>query len=166
MAIVKEPDPRMNPLTAELVRIYEAHHGTKYLYTPGKDSMALKRLLSIASPEEIVSVWARGLTAEKEFDRVFNFAQLAGKWSMLVAKPAGNPNVYKETQKRPEGVCARCGGAPYGVTWRVPLCLECWADWDRDVPVDTSQPSFPSGHLESQCAKYETWTKSWAAKGR
>ena len=162
----KEADPTYAPFVDEMVRVYEATHGTKYLFNGGKDGMALKRLLAISTKEEILSVWAKGLTTDKEFDRVHNFAELAGKWSRLVAKPAGNPHVYREPQKRPEGVCARCGGAPYGVTWRVPLCLECWVDWDRDFPVDTSQPPFPPGHLESQCAKYETWTREWATKGR
>ena len=113
----QQTDPRAKPLTERLVAAYESIHGAKYLHSGAKDAMALKRLLSISNPEEILKVWVHGLEIPKEFDRVHNFAELAGKWSRLVAKPAHNPNVFTspaplqdttDPTKAPFGKCSVC----------------------------------------------------------
>ena len=118
MTTKKETDSRIIPLRDDLARMYEEINRTPYVHTYGKDGMALKRLLQQATPEQIKAAWVRGLTTAVDFDRVYNFAELAGKYTRLVAKPAGNPAIYKEPpppkdeddpKTAPFGACVVCG---------------------------------------------------------
>lgn len=140
MTAKKEPDPTHALFVDELVKVYEQVHGAKYLFAGGKDGMALKRLLTIATREEILAVWAKGLTTDKEFDRVHNLAELAGKWTRLVAKPAQNPNVYREPapvsssepKDAPFGKCSKCEAGAWSMIHDEagnfnPMCARCGA---------------------------------------
>jgi hypothetical protein len=69
-------------LTNKLADTFQEVRGSKYLHQRGKDGVALKELLKIASEEEILSRWARGLKGTG-WHQVSTFAQLRQKWNDL-----------------------------------------------------------------------------------
>lgn len=69
-------------LTDKLVEAYEQIRGSKYLHQKGKDGVAVKDLLSIATEEEILVRWRKGLNATG-WHNVSTFAQLRQKWNDL-----------------------------------------------------------------------------------
>lgn len=91
----KASDPRLKPLEAQLVAAFaEVRRGAKYPHGRAKDTEALKRLLLLGEPTEIVRRWRLGLEVTG-FHRVDSIAQLAmpEKWNHFQAdgsvRPAG-----------------------------------------------------------------------------
>ena len=75
-------DPRLKPLEEQLVAVFgEVRAGEKYLHGGAKDTQALKRMLAVAEPAEIVRRWRLALTAQG-FHHCESFAELARqeKW--------------------------------------------------------------------------------------
>lgn len=70
-----ETDPRHAPLVAALV---EACPG--YAFDGGRDAAAVKKLLSLAEPEEVLRRWRRALTLE-EYPKVRAIHELATHWN-------------------------------------------------------------------------------------
>jgi hypothetical protein len=76
-------DPEWQPLVDTLTKVWSDIRGTEYTWSPG-DFAQLKALRKRASPEEIVTRWARGIVGS--FSREVNsVAQLANgtKWNAL-----------------------------------------------------------------------------------
>ena len=95
-AAKEKPDHRLKPLTDAMVRAFaEVRNGETYPHQRAKDTQALKRLLSIAEPSEIIRRWRVGLSAVG-FHRVQSFAELAmpEKWNHH-AGPAGSASATK-----------------------------------------------------------------------
>lgn len=69
-------------LTDKLSEAYEQARGSKYLHQKGKDGVAVRDLLSIATEEEILARWRKGLISAG-WHQVSTFAQLRQKWNDL-----------------------------------------------------------------------------------
>jgi hypothetical protein len=85
---------RASGLTAQLVEAFQKARGAKYLHQKGKDGEALKELMTIATDEEVVERFTRGLTASGWL-RINTIAQLRQKWNDL-AKPTTSGHTEKK----------------------------------------------------------------------
>lgn len=79
---------RLTALTRSLEAEFEGIHRAKYKHGGGKDTVALKSLLPVATDEEIRKRWRAGLTATG-WKHVATFAQLGSKWNDLAGVAPG-----------------------------------------------------------------------------
>lgn len=75
---------RLSLLTTRLTGIYAATRGCAYSHGGAKDASGLRRLLSIATDDEIARTWEDGLRASG-WASCSTLAQLASKWNDLRA---------------------------------------------------------------------------------
>lgn len=83
---VLEHISRLKTLPDRLALLFERLRGSKYKHMGAKDTDGLKRLIAVATDEEIEGEWARVLTLPRDDWLSCNtFAQLDSKWNDLTA---------------------------------------------------------------------------------
>ncbi len=73
-----------------LRRIYGEVRGEKYVHGGAKDTLAVKRLLKIATAAEVIARWRHALALGSKWPGCSTFAQLASKWNDLAAPANGS----------------------------------------------------------------------------
>ncbi len=80
-------DARLKPLTERLVASFLEIRGSKYLYAGIEDATGLKRLLAVATEDEIDRRWRAALKAGANWPGTSSLAQLSGakRWNDLAS---------------------------------------------------------------------------------